>query len=50
MAKRTKDVLRPADLRRIAERHPDIPQDGFPELDYLTDVEDAADEHPERTD
>lgn len=28
--------MKPADLKRIADRHSDIPQDGFPELDYLT--------------
>lgn len=42
--------MKPADIRRIAERHPDIPQDGFPELDYLTQppaAKEEADEHPD---
>lgn len=42
--------MKKADIQRIAERHPDIPQEGFPELDYLTAATTETEQQDERSD
>lgn len=42
--------MKKTDVQRIAERHPDIPQEGFPELDYLIEATTETERKDEQSD